>query len=266
MRRRNFAGKVLALAAGLLVAAAAFANGTVTSVKGSARVGNQPVTENQQIAPGSVVTTGPDAQVVMRFDDGQRVVLGQNTEFKVVDYRFDAANPGADRMIFDLLKGGARFVTGVLGRRSQSAFQMRTPQATIGIRGTDFMAVIVNPLYLSVTQGAISANTTAGTAAFGAGSIASVTSSSALATAIPASALPAAASSAFSSLSTAALGAGASATTLSTAAGAGTATGGAGLGVVSVGVTAVIGAAAAAVAASSSNSSTSHTPATTHSP
>lgn len=268
MGHRNFAGKVLTLAAGLLVAAAAFAEGAITSVKGSARVGNQPATENQQVAPGSVITTGPDAQVVVRFDDGQRVVLGQNTEFKVVDYRFNAANPSTDRMVFDLLRGGARFVTGVLGRRSQSAFQMRTPQATIGIRGTDFMAVIVNPLYLSVTQGAIAANTSAGTAAFGAGSIATVASSSALATAIPASALPAAASSAFSTLSTAALGAGASATTLSTAAGAGTATGGVGVGMgVGVGVTAAIGAAAAAVAASSSNStSTSHTPATTHSP
>jgi hypothetical protein len=257
----------IALAAGLAVAASAFADGTVTSVKGSARVGNQPLTENQQIVPGSVITTGPDAQVVLRFDDGQRVVLSQNAEFKVVDYRFAAANPAGDRMIFDLLKGGARFVTGVLGRRSQSAFQMRTPQATIGIRGTDFMAVIVNPLYLSVTQGAIAVNTIEGTAAFGAGSIASVTSSSALATAIPASALPAAASSAFSTLSTAAIGAGASAATLSTAAGAGTATGGAGLGVgVGLGVTAVIGAAAAAVAASSSNTSTSHTPTTTHTP
>lgn len=262
-----FRSHFIALAAGMLVAAAAFADGTVTSVKGGARVGNQPVAENQQIASGSVVTTGPDAQVVIRFDDGQRVVLGQNTEFKVVDYRFTAASPANDRMIFDLVKGAARFVTGILGRRSQSAFQMRTPQATIGIRGTDFMAVIVNPLYLSVTQGAIAANTAAGTAAFGAGSVATVASSSALATAIPASALPAAASSAFSTLSTAAIGAGASATTLSTAAGAGTATGaGAGFGV-GVGVAGAIGAAAAAVAASSSSgTSTSHTPSTTHTP
>jgi hypothetical protein len=267
MLRTHLAGKFVALAAGLLVAAAAFANGTVTSVKGSARVGNEPVTENQKIPPGSVVTTGPDAQVVMRFDDGQRVVLGQNTELKVVDYQFTEANPAADRMVFDLLKGGARFVTGLLGRRSQSAFQMRTPQATIGIRGTDFMAVIVNPLYLSVTQGAIAASTSAGTSAFGAGATASVVSSSALATAIPASALPAAASSAFSTLSTAAIGAAAGTTTLGTAAGAGTAAGtgvGAGLG---VGVTAAIGAAAAAVAASSSSgTATSHTPATTHAP
>src|SRR3954470_21774414 len=67
MRRRNLAGKVMALAAGLLVGATAFADGTVTSVKGSARVGNQPLTENQQIVPGSVITTGPDAQVVLRF-------------------------------------------------------------------------------------------------------------------------------------------------------------------------------------------------------
>ena len=266
MLRSHLAGKFIALAAGLLVAAAAFATGTVTSVKGSVRVGNEQVTENQKIQPGSTVTTGPDAQVVMRFEDGQRVVLNQNTELKIVEYSYIEANPRGDRVVFDLLKGGARFVTGLLGRRSQAAFQMRTPQATIGIRGTDFMAVIVNPLYVNVTQGAIAASNSAGTAAFGAGSIGSVASAGTLGTAISASALPAAASSAFSSMSTAALGAAAG--TGGTAAGAGgaTATGtGAGLG---VGSAAAFGAAAAGIAASSGsgNSATTHHTATSHSP
>src|SRR5258706_282462 len=84
--------------AGLLRATAAFATGTVTSVKGSVRIGNQPVTENQQIPIGSLVTTGPDAQLVLRFEDGQRVVLSQNTELRIVDYRFAEANPQTDRM------------------------------------------------------------------------------------------------------------------------------------------------------------------------
>ena len=84
--------------------------------------------------------------------DGQRVVLNENTELKIVDYSYTEANPQGDRMVFDLLRGGARFVTGLLGKRSQSAFQMRTPHATIGIRGTDFMAVIVNPLYVNVAH------------------------------------------------------------------------------------------------------------------
>jgi hypothetical protein len=265
MFRGYFVGELIALAASLLFAAAAFATGTVTSVKGSARVGNEPVAENQQIQPGSLVVTGPGAQVVMRFDDGQRVVLNENTELRIVEYRYAEGNPVGDRSVFDLLKGGARFVTGLMGRRSQAAFQMRTPQATIGIRGTDFMVVIVNPLYISVTQGAVAASNTAGTAAFGAGSIGTVASSASLGTAISASALPAAASSAFSTMSTAALGAAAG--TGGTAAGVGgaTATGtGAGMGVAGV---AAFGAAAAGIAATSnSGSTTTHTPATTHAP
>ena len=264
MLRNQFMGKFIAFAAGVLVAAAAFATGTVTSVKGSARVGNQPVTENQQIPPGSLVTTGPGAQVVLRFADGQRVVLNENTELKIVDYSYTEANPQGDRMVFDLLKGGARFVTGLLGRRSQGAFQMRAPQATIGIRGTDFMAVIVNPLYVNVAQGAIAASNSAGTAAFGAGSIGTVASASSLGTAISTSALPAAASSAFTSMSSAALGAAAG--TGGTAAGAGgataTGTGAAGFG---IGSAAAFGAAAAGIAATSNPGSTSsHTPTTHH--
>jgi len=89
--------------------------------------------------------------------------------------------------------------------RNRQVVALRTPQATIGIRGTDFMVALVNPVYVSVLQGTVTATNAAGTVAFGAGAIGSIETSTTLAAEIPASALPAAAAAAFSNLSAAAV-------------------------------------------------------------
>jgi hypothetical protein len=195
---------MLRLAAAALLAlvlpVSALASALVESVTGDVRAGNVRLVQGHRIFPGASVTTGAAAQAVLRFDDGARVVLGQNTEFRLRDYRYEEANAGNDRAVLDLLKGAARFVTGVLGRRSAGAFALRVPQATIGIRGTDFMVAIVNPAYVAVTEGAIGISNAAGTALFGSGSVGMVASGSALATPVAAASLPAAASSAFSQL------------------------------------------------------------------
>lgn len=184
----------------LALPSTALASALVESFKGEVRAGNAAVSQGQRIFAGASVTTGPGAQAVLRFDDGGRVVLGQNTEFRLRDFRYDESNPRNDRAVLDLLKGAARFVTGVLGRRSQNAFALRVPQATIGIRGTDFMVVIVNPAYVTVTQGAVSASNAGGTALFGAGAVGTIPGASVLASPISAASLPSAASAGFAEL------------------------------------------------------------------
>ena len=58
-----------------------------------------------------------------------------------------------------IMKGAMRSVSGLIGARSRNSFALRVPQATIGIRGTDFMVALVNPAYMSVLNGAIAATT-----------------------------------------------------------------------------------------------------------
>lgn len=246
----------------------ALADAVLTSVRGDVRVGASAQSllqarQDQRLTAGTMVTTGADAQAILRFDDGQRVLLNQNTEFRIVDYRFDEAQPRDDRSIFDILKGAARFVTGRLAQRNRNAFSLRAPQATIGIRGTDFMVAIVNPLYVNVTVGAIATSNAAGTVAFGAGAIGSIASSTALATPISASALPAGAAAAFSSMSAVSVGAVGGAAAGAEAAATGVAAGGVGTwAAVAIGAAAV----AAAAAASSGGSTPQHTTTTTHTP
>ena len=69
-----------------------------------------------------------------------------NTEINTKD-RADASlielkESKTDRGFFNLLKGAARQVTGVLGRKHNGNFKFKTTIATVGIRGTGFFARI----------------------------------------------------------------------------------------------------------------------------
>jgi hypothetical protein len=170
------------------------------------------------------VVTGAGANVILRFDDEQQVVIGPGTEFRIVDFQYSKAAPQTNRGVFDLLRGALRVVTGAVASTNRAGWALRTPQMTIGVRGTDFMVLTANQGYVSVTQGAIAVSNGAGTVVFGAGSAGAVASSSALAASVPVSSLPTAASGAFSSLAAAPVGAAPG----GTAAGAGAAGGGGG--------------------------------------
>ena len=231
--RRSF---LVALGFGLstlLSATLSFANGVVQSVTGDVRAAAgsaspASVARDQRILPGTTVTTGPGAQTIIRFDDGHVVVLNENSEFRVNAYSFDQNQPQRDNIAMQIFKGAMRSVSGLIGARSRNAYALLAPQATIGIRGTDFMIALVNPAYLSVIQGSVAATNAAGTAAFAAGSTATVASATTLAASISAAALPASVASTFSSLSSAAVGAGAAGAGTGTGTGAGTGSAGAG--------------------------------------
>lgn len=260
--QKSFVFGLLALA----LPAAALASAVVQSMQGDVRANGAPVSQNQRLNPGTTLTTGPNAQLVMRFDDDQRIVLNQNTEFRIVDFKYNASSPKEDRSVFDIVKGALRVVTGAVGRRTPSAFQLRAPQATIGVRGTDFMVAIVNPAFVSVLVGSVGVTNAAGTVVLGAGAFGTIATAGTLAAAIPASALPAAATASFSTMGAAAgVGAGAAGAGAagSAATGAGVATGttaGASLGV-AAGI-----AAGATAAAAASTSDSNATPTTTHHP
>src|SRR3989442_14173573 len=95
--------KIMAGLLAFVLPFSAFADAVLTSARGDIRANNVPVTVNQQIASGTTVTTGPDAQAVLRFDDGQGGVLNQNTEFRIVDYRHTPAGPQQDTPVLHLL-------------------------------------------------------------------------------------------------------------------------------------------------------------------
>lgn len=260
---------VLLYSSALMAAAAVVqtASGDVKAAIGS----NTPVmlTQNSTLENGMTVTTGDNSRVVMKFEDGQVIALNANTSFKIDQFHFDQARPEKSSMIFSLLKGAMRAVTGLIAKNNTNAFALHTPAATIGIRGTDFMAA-TGSLYLQVINGTVSATTSAGTTAFAVGQTGFVASLSALPTAIAAAQLPTAVAASFSQLGSMALtGAGAAAGSATSGGGAAGGTAATGAAVGGLSTAAIVGtvAAVAAVAAIASNdnttAATASTPATT---
>jgi ferric-dicitrate binding protein FerR (iron transport regulator) len=217
---------------------AASASAVIDAIQGTVQLGGTPVFKGQRLFPDKgTLSTAQGAQVALRFDDGLRLVLEENSELRLIDTR----GGGDGRVVMDLVRGGARVVTG--SSVPQDAPVLRFPQATVSVRApSDFTVVLVNPAYVSVAQGAVAVSNTAGTTVLAAGTTAVVPNSAALASVIPASSVPPVASATAGKLNLASVGAPGGAAGGAQAGTAGTAGG------VGAGTAIAIGAAAAAAA------------------
>lgn len=137
------------------------------------------------VEAGETLSTERDSFARLKFADGSEIVLRPGTELKVEKFHFEEAKPEADSLALNMLKGGMRAVSGLIGKRNKGAVTYTTPTATIGIRGTHFGALYCrddcenirhpggaaprNGLYVDVAQGAISVTNTAGTLLLNAG-------------------------------------------------------------------------------------------------
>lgn len=90
------------------------------------------------ISPGETLATQGDTYARVKFNDGTEVVLRPNTQFKIESYSYDEKEPSKDSMIFGLIKGGLRSVSGLISKRSRDKISYTTATATVGIRGTHF--------------------------------------------------------------------------------------------------------------------------------
>ena len=152
---------------------------------------SRPVVKNSEITSNTIVTTGEKSHSVLRFEDGQIVAMQANSAFNVGEYRFEQKNVERSNIVFSSLKGGLLFITGLIGKRSKQSFRLTTPNATIGVRGTEFMVVMVDgALYGKVISGSISLSNNAGDTAFEAGQTILALSPDRMPVSIPAADLP----------------------------------------------------------------------------
>ena len=193
--------RFLALVVGLAAVAvsgpsfAQKAQGYVLDVSGNVtgQVGaGQPakVEKGQTLVNNATITTSPKSYAVLKFEDGTAVLLKENTSFQIQNYAYNPKVPEDASAIFNLVRGGMRMITGLVTSRNRDALKVATPLVTMGIRGTEFVATLVNPLYLQVLSGTVSATNAAGTVAYTAGQAAIVTSSTTLSSLIPISQVP----------------------------------------------------------------------------
>lgn len=142
-------GRALGLAFALWVGAAPAAEAPVAQVaevQGVVRVvtvdGHQRlVAPGSTLVPGDTVVTEDASVGVLAFTDGTKMALRPATRLTIEQYHFDYAEPKRDSFFMRLLTGGLRTITGAIGKRGdRNAYQLHAANATIGIRGTEYLA------------------------------------------------------------------------------------------------------------------------------
>lgn len=90
------------------------------------------------------------------------VSLQSDTEFRIDNYHSGKPD-GQEKGFFSLLKGGLRTITGLVGRVNRSNYQVTTNVATIGIRGTEYTAILGDGvLHVNTGEGLIEVCNAAG--------------------------------------------------------------------------------------------------------
>lgn len=87
--------------------------------------------------------TAVTANGTMRIDfkDETRVDLTEHARLTIDEFVYDPANDVGSLSIKATL-GGVRYASGQIAKKYQQNVQIRTPSATIGVRGTDFVMIV----------------------------------------------------------------------------------------------------------------------------
>ncbi len=142
-------GTAVALAE--VAARADFVHGLVTATE--AGQAGRSLVKGGEIFDHDRVDTAQGARAQLRFSDGGLVSLLPETTFSVEEYRLGDAGGEDGSLVFGLLRGGLRTVTGAIGKGKPDNYQLKTPVGTLGIRGTEFIAIIDPPGTLRVHVG-----------------------------------------------------------------------------------------------------------------
>lgn len=136
----------------------AVGNVTATGPDGKSRT----LTRGAEISQGDTVNT-QSGRAQLRFSDGAYMSLQPQTEFKIEQFSFAGKEDGSENIVMNLLKGGMRTITGLIGRNNRTKYQLKTEVATIGIRGTEYSVQYTNSIEVFCAGGSISMENQGGT-------------------------------------------------------------------------------------------------------
>ena len=124
-----------------------------------------------ELNSGDAVITGVNGRAQLRMQDGAIFDLKPNSEFIIEEYVYQGSRTVAGQIVnteenkgfYRLMRGGFRAISGLIGKRNKKNYRVRTPVATIGIRGTDYTVELCDVncaangsgLYVSVASGGI---------------------------------------------------------------------------------------------------------------
>ena len=139
------------LALGLaLLAQGSWANvGSILNILGTAKIQKRtgqvaPAIRGDILYEGDTIWAEGGSNVQIRMVDGAMVWVRANSELKIEGYKSTDHGAAKNESSLRLLSGSMRTVTGLIGKKTPDNYRLSTPNATIGVRGTEFDAVYVS--------------------------------------------------------------------------------------------------------------------------
>ena len=111
---------------------------SVGDMKAQNRGATRTLSRNSDVLKGDALKTSANTYTQIRMKDGSLLSLRPNTTLLISDYNFNGAEDGSERSFFELVSGGFRTITGLIGFTNKNNYRVKTSIATIGIRGTHY--------------------------------------------------------------------------------------------------------------------------------
>lgn len=126
------------------------------SVIGKRSTGNVTLKRRSVVFEKDEIHVGNNGRAQFRMVDQAIISLQQNSVLKIKKYQFKKGAVSNNSALLELVTGGLRTITGLIGKGNKKSYELRTPLATIGVRGTDYEVEIVsNGMYVATWAGVI---------------------------------------------------------------------------------------------------------------
>ena len=131
----------------LLFSAPAFANiGSITESKGAGQIKRatktMPAAKGSGIVKNDTVSTTSQGRFKITFVDSTTVNITENSRLVIDDFVYDGGGKSKGKLGLKVALGTVRYASGKIAHGNKSGVNIRTPTATIGVRGTDFVMTV----------------------------------------------------------------------------------------------------------------------------
>jgi hypothetical protein len=97
-----------------------------------------------QLKQGDVLETGKPGSMGIILRDDTVLSLGPDSRLEISRFIFAPAR-GEMNLFTRILKGTATYLSGSIGKLAPEKVKIKTPQTTIGVRGTSFLVKVSEP-------------------------------------------------------------------------------------------------------------------------
>jgi len=117
--------------------------GSITDFRGAGNIKRaakvMPAARGSGIEKNDTVSTNSQGKFKITFVDATTVNITENSRLLIDDFVYDGNNKSKGKLGLKIALGTVRYASGALAHGNPKGVNIRTPTATIGVRGTDFV-------------------------------------------------------------------------------------------------------------------------------